>query len=233
MSTTMTDDNPTTPSAQPGLHSESQKRGIRYTLIGIVLVVVFFMSMFTHKILSPRILSNAELLNNRAVVFDQPRIIKPINLLDHQGDSFTLKNFEDKWTLIYFGFTHCPDICPTTLAKMNQVVGKLDQKFADQVQVAMVTVDPARDTQEKLAAYVPFFNPEFIGVGGEFLDILKFTQNLNVAFNKVVTGDTYTIDHTGNLALINPRGHYHGFFKPPFELAAMKVTLQSIIASDQ
>lgn len=209
-----------------------QKRGIRLTLVSIIAVICLFMAGFLNTIFTPRVLSTTELRVNGAVVFENPRIVEELSLMDHRGEPFDLERLKGQWSLLYFGFAHCPDICPTTLAKLNQVISKLDGDFAEQVQVVMVSVDPARDTPEVLAEYVPFFNPEFIGVTGEFLDTMRFARNVNVAFNKVVldNGD-YTIDHTGNLVLINPKGHYHGFFKPPFELARLKLTLQSIISS--
>ncbi|VUD64118.1 hypothetical protein TDB9533_03249 [Thalassocella blandensis] len=210
--------------------SAEQRRGIAITVISIVAVMTLFITGFVYKITSPRVMSAEELRANGAIMFDNPRIIKDFSLLNHQGEAFTLADIQGKWSLIYFGFSHCPDICPTTLAKLNQVVGQLDPDIAKQTQVLMVSLDPARDTPDILAQYVPFFNPDFIGVSGEFLEILKFSRNVNVAFSKVKLEDDYTIDHTGNLVLINPKGHYHGFFKPPFELARLKTTYQSIVS---
>lgn len=211
--------------------SEKQKRGIWLTIASIGAMVVLFLAMFLYKITSPRIMSDEELRANRAITFEAPRIIKEFSLINHRGEAFELNDLKGKWSLIYFGFTHCPDICPTTLAKLSQLVQQLDSDIAAQTQVLMVSVDPARDTPEALAQYVPYFNPDFIGVTGEFVDIMSLTQNVNVAFNKVVLENDYTVDHTGNLILINPLGHYHGFFKPPFELARLKTTYSSIVAS--
>ncbi len=207
-----------------------QRRGIWLTVISIFAVISLFMAMFLHKILSPRLMSVEELRLNRAITFDTPRLIEDFSLLDHRGDAFTLDNLTGKWSLIYFGFTHCPDICPMALAKLAQVVQTLDSDIAAQTQVLLISVDPARDTPAALARYVGHFDPEFIGVTGEFLDIMRLTRNVNVAFNKVMLDNDYTVDHSGHLVLVNPNGHYHGFFKPPFELATLKTTYQSIVA---
>ena len=88
---------------------------------------------------------------------------------------------------------------------------------------------PARDTVEQLATYVPFFNEEFIGVTGEFVDIHRFATALNTPFRKVVPkdGGEYQVDHSANVVLINPRGDYHGFFRAPLDQAKMKVTYRS------
>ena len=133
--------------------------------------------------------------------------------------------------MVFFGFTSCPDICPATLATLSQWYKKLDPEVRAQTQVAMLTVDPARDTPAKLAGYMNHFDQDFIGVTGEFLPIKTLTDQLNVAFNRVVTGDDYTVDHSSHLVLINPYGHYHGIFKPPFQLGQLKMTYQSIVTT--
>lgn len=216
------------------MNSESnrqQKKAIWITVVSCVAVMAVILALFLHKMFSPRIMSADELRLNGAIVFDKPRIINEFQLIDHKAQPFTLENLKGKWTLVYFGFTHCPDICPTTLAKLSQVVKQLDDDIASETQVLMISVDPARDTPEKLEEYVPYFHPDFIGVTGDFVQTMSLAQNVNVAFNKVMLDDDYTVDHTGNIVLINPYGHYHGFFRPPFELAKLKTTFQSIVKS--
>lgn len=208
-----------------------QKKGVIKTIIVLLVIIVVFLTLFLNKMFSPRIMSVEELRINGAFVFDAPRIIKPFQLNNHLGENFSNEDFKGKWTLLFFGFTHCPDICPTTLAKLAQVYEHLDKDIRKQTQIVLVTVDPARDTEEKLAEYVPFFNKDFVGVTGDFVEILKFSRNVNVVFNKVVTNDDYTVDHSGNIVLVNPDGHYHGFFKPPFELAKLKTTFSSIVTT--
>jgi protein SCO1/2 len=216
--------------SNPGANAR-QRRGIWITVASILAVIVVFFGLFLHKLLSPRVLSAAELRANGAYVFDQPRLIEQVDLLDHHGDSFSLANLKGRWTLAYFGFTHCPDICPTTLATVSRMVESLKPEIREQTQVILVSVDPARDTPEILSQYVPAFHKDFVGVTGEFLDVMRFTRQLGVAFTKVVQGDDYTVDHTGNLALISPEGHYYAFYKPPFELARLKLVHQSIVSS--
>ena len=204
------------------------------TVTCIVIFICLVLALFLNKMLSPRIMSIDELRINGAVVFDKPRIIKEFELVDHKGKPFNLSRLKGHWTLVYFGFSHCPDICPTTLADLNRMLGHLNEEVAEKTEVVMVTVDPARDTVDILSQYVPFFNEAFTGVTGEFLPIRSLASNLNVAFNKVALSGKdiqtdYTVDHTGNLILINPKGHYHGFFRPPFELAKLKTTYQSIV----
>lgn len=209
----------------------AQQRGVNKTILIIVAVVSLFMGLLLNKILSPRVLSDAELAANGAIVFDKPRTLRPFELTDHKGETFLPENLENQWTLMFFGFTTCPDVCPTTLATLSKWIETLDGDIAKNTRIVMVSVDPARDTPAKLADYMTHFNPGFVGVTGEFLNIKRLTDDLNVAFNKVALEDDYTVDHSANLVLINPYGHYHGFFKPPFNLSGLKLTYQSIVTT--
>ena len=134
----------------------------------------------------------------------------------------------DRWTLIFFGFTHCPDICPTTMAELAELKSQLAGTEASDARVVMVSVDPARDTPDRLAQYVPYFHPDFIGVTGEFAEILSVAQRLNAPFRKVSEPDGgYQMEHSANVMLMNPRGDYHGFFRAPLDIPKMRVTLRS------
>lgn len=206
------------------------RAGIRRTVIVIVGFIAVTLGLVTHKILSPRVLSEAELAANGAVVFEKPRQIAEFELLDEHGQPFTLDDLRGQWSVLFFGFTTCPDICPTTLATLSRWHKMLDAKIAANTQVVMVSVDPARDTPERLQPYIDYFNPDFAGVTGEFLPIKRLADNLNVAFNKVPLGEDYTVDHSGYLILVNPNGHYHGFMRPPFHPDAMRLVFQSIVS---
>lgn len=214
--------------------STQQQKGIRLTVISLVIVMAVILGLFVNKILQPRVLGPKEMVNNGAIMFSTPREIGPFSLLDQNGQPFVNQQLKGKWTLVFFGFTNCPDICPTTLASFNELAGMLEEgKFAQDTQFLLVSLDPARDTPEKLKTYVEFFNPDFTGVTGEFLAIHRFATQLNVAFQKVMLGDgkdpaNYTVDHSGHVALINPQGHYHGFFKSPIEASKLALTYQSV-----
>jgi protein SCO1/2 len=208
-----------------------QRRNILRTIWILLAFIAVVIGLFLHKFLSPRVLSPQELALNGAVVFDKPRIIPPFELVDQKGAPFTLERLQGKWSLVFFGFTTCPDICPTTLATLSQWYKTLDKDIQAETQVIMVTVDPARDTPEKLSTYMQHFDKDFIGVTGEFLAIKTLTDQLNVAFNKVTLETDYTVDHSAHLVLLNPYGHYHGIFKPPFQLGQLKTTYQSIVTS--
>src|SRR5690606_14799261 len=161
----------------------------------------------------------------------KPRRFSDFQLVTHSGEAFTKSSLEGKWTLIFFGFSHCPDICPTTLATLNRLVAALKDSEKKDIQVVMLTVDPERDTPEKLAQYVPYFNKDFIGVTGNQYQILNVATQLSVVYTKApLKGDDYTMDHSSNVVIINPKGDYHGFFRPPFEEGAMRVAWRSMAA---
>ena len=199
----------------------------------MLLLIVLVIASFLYKIEQPRVLRAEELKLNGAFVFEQSRVLKPFELLNHRGQPFTPESLVGGWTLIFFGFTHCPDICPTTMALLNQVYGQLPESDRADTRVVLVTVDPVRDTPAKLAEYVPYFNSEFLGVTGEYLDIHRLATGLNTPFRKVLIDDgpDYTMDHGASIALINPRGEYHGFFKAPHDLGKLKLTYRSIRAT--
>lgn len=182
-----------------------------------------------NKLSTPRMLTSYEMREYGAMLLETPRRFSEFQLLTHTGAPFTQESLQGKWTLVFFGFTHCPDICPTTLATLNRLVNVLDEREQNNIQVVMLTVDPDRDTPETLAQYVPYFNKDFIGVTGNPYQILNLATQLSVVYTKVpLQGDDYTMDHSSNVVIINPRGHYHGFFRPPFEEGQMRVAWRSM-----
>lgn len=208
--------------------TQTQTRGIRLTVAVIAVFMVIVVASFIHRVQMPRVLTPSEMKINGAYMFETPRNVGNFELIDHKGEAFTPAWFNGGWTLVFFGFTTCPDVCPTTMSFLNEFLGQLEGTEASDTRVVMVTVDPARDTVEQLAGYVPYFNPDFIGVTGDFLEIHKLATALNTPFRKVPgQGENYQVDHSSNVVLINPRGDYHGFFKAPLDLAKMKVTYRS------
>ena len=213
--------------------SSSQARGITLTVVGLLIFIAIIVGAFVHRVNQPRVLTAAELKLNGAWVFDQPRQLEPFQLTDHNGQVFDAESLTGQWTLVFFGFTYCPDICPTSMALLGQLMQQLEGlPEANDTRVVMVSVDPARDTVEQLAQYVPYFDPDFLGVTGDFLEIHRFATNLNTPFRKVPgQGEDYQVDHSANVVLINPRGDYHGFFRAPLDLAKLKLTYRSIRAT--
>ena len=204
----------------------AQNNGIAKTIIIIVLFIGLVLGIFIRsKLMMPEL--TMEQLKERGVyVFEQSRLIKPFSLIDQHAQAITKKNLKGKFSLVFYGFTFCPDICPTTLAMLNNTMKLLTeqaegddelQAIIQDTQVIMISVDPARDTADILKSYVEYFNSDFIGVTGDFFQILSLASNMNAAFQKVPMGaNQYTVDHSANIFLLNKHGDYQGFFKPPF-----------------
>jgi len=222
---------------------EERKPAIYKTVFVLVLIIVLFLSLFVYRVLQPRVLSVKEMVNAGAIMFDLPRQISQFALVDQDGKRVTNEVFNNHWTFVFFGFTYCPDICPATLAQFAQLEKKLaDTPLSSNTQFMLVSVDPARDTPEQVKQYIQHFNPDFIGITADpksaldainqdFIQLKTLANQLNVAFRKIVldheTGD-YTVDHGGFVALINPQGFYHGFYKPPLDIQKMFLTYQSV-----
>lgn len=145
-----------------------------------------------------------------------PRQIAVPELSRHDGEAFTNEDLKGQWTLVFFGYTHCPDICPIT---MNVLAAAKQKATADFPQVMLVSVDPQRDSIELLADYVHYFDPEFIGVTGEENMIQALTLQTSVVYMKVpgASGNEndYLVDHSSSVLLINPKGQLTAFLKAP------------------
>jgi protein SCO1/2 len=159
--------------------------------------------------------------------FEEPRQISDFSLIDHEKNPVDRSVFMGHWSLVFFGFTYCPDICPTTMSVLNAAL----QDISQPPQVVMVSVDPERDTPDVLSRYVISFNETFQGYGGTRENIKNLATQLNIAFGKVpgpVLG-TYSVEHSSSIAVINPLGEYAGFIKAPHhaeKIAAIANSLQ-------
>jgi protein SCO1 len=139
----------------------------------------------------------------------------PFTLTDHTGKTRTNADFRGKFMLVYFGYTYCPDICPTDLAQISQAIDKLGAA-GDDVQPLFISVDPERDTPSVLAQYVAMFHPRLIGLTGTPEELRAVADSYKVYYAKYLPpdGSVYLIDHTGFTYLMGRFGEYLGFFPP-------------------
>ena len=173
-----------------------------------------------------------------ATVLPEARALPDFLLEDHHGKAFTNESLRGKWSFVFFGYTHCPDVCPTTLALLNQVDEKL-KKAKDIVlpQTIFISVDPERDTMEQLAEYVPYFNPEFIGVRGSIQQLQALTAPLGIAFGQEgneegdVESDDYEVFHSSRILLIDPKARLKALFSSPQDVNQIASDYIKIIAS--
>jgi len=133
-------------------------------------------------------------------------------LFDHHGQARTLADFRGRAVILSFGFTHCPDICPTILADLAGAVASLG-KDAERVQVLFVTVDPERDTRELLAGYVSAFDARFLGLYGDAEATARVAKEFKVFYEKRKAGDSYSVDHSAQSYVIDPKGRLRLFVR--------------------
>ncbi|NCF28010.1 MAG: redoxin domain-containing protein [Gammaproteobacteria bacterium] len=151
------------------------------------------------------------------LLWPHSKALGEFTLEDHHHEAFTLESMTGAWTLLFFGYTHCPDVCPVTLSVLKNAVAMMGAAGAEPPRVVFVSVDPARDNLEHLAAYVSHFNPEFLGVTGSESNLGAFARQLGVLYMRADpdNGGDYLVDHTAAVFLIDPRGHLVALFQAP------------------
>ena len=196
-----------------------------------LLIVVALITLF---LLRGERQSEAELREIGVTIYPDPRTISDFRLLDQAGNFFTKADLQGHWNLVFFGFTHCPDICPLTMAELKQFYESVDLEELAKPRIFLVTVDPLRDNPATMAAYLENYNPDFIGLSGDPAAIAQLASELYVAYGEAPEaasamshehGDTvpqgdadeanYLIEHSGHIAVIDPEGEYVAVMRAP------------------
>ncbi len=161
------------------------------------------------------------------------RALPDFSLIDQRGQAFGPANFRGRWTLMFFGYANCPDFCPTTLTTLAALEKRLRAASAVRPQVVFMSVDAGRDTPEQLAKYVPYFDPEFIGVTApDQPSIEAVAAKLGVAVVITPRADgTYTVDHSGSIFVLNPDGKLAAILTGPFTVDALATDFRRIVAA--
>ena len=164
-----------------------------------------------------------------ATYLEGGRAVTDFSLVTHEGQPFNEQDFHGQWNLVFFGFTNCPDICPTTMIDLARVQDSVNGKPA--LRTLFVTVDPDRDTKERLAAYVPAFHDSFTGVTGDLEQIDRLARDLGIVHVRHNENgeDDYMVDHGSAVLLINPDGQLQAIFQAPHRPADMSRDLQKIL----
>lgn len=152
------------------------------------------------------------------LLWPDPRTLADFAAVDQDGQPFTAARFQGRWSLVFFGFTNCPDICPVTMTVLGQAKPALAAAAgATPLQVLFVTVDPDRDPPTVLGQYVRYFDPEFIGVGGSAEQVRGFTGQMGipVALGPKQADGSYSVDHSASLFVVDPRGRFVGVIAAP------------------
>ena len=157
---------------------------------------------------------------------------KALELTDHTGKARHLEDFRGKAVVMFFGFTHCPDVCPTTLVDVSNALKTLGPD-AERVQVLFVTVDPERDTQDALAKYVTAFDPRFLGLRGDAAATQRAAKEFKIYYEKRKSGDSYSVDHSGQSYVLDPQGRLRLLVRPDRIAEDLPADLRTLLGAQR
>lgn len=198
-------------------------------ITGIVAVVALIVGIYVAIVIAPPGIDE-ESGGSKAVAtqylqqFPQPRELYDFTLTDHTGATVDKSVLAGKWSLLFVGYTYCPDVCPTTMAAVNAAYPQLQTAATAPLQVVFLSVDPKRDTTKRLGEYMAFFNDQFVGMTGEHSELFPLVRSMGMMYSMTESTDNpnYLVDHSASIVVINPDAQVIGRFKPqhkPGELA--------------
>lgn len=213
-------------------HAQRKQRWIGLAF----LVLLPLLLVLGWNALKPKPVSTIEQLEVGGIYFPKPEYITPFQLTDTNNHAFSDQNLLGHWTLVFFGFTYCPDVCPTTLAMLDTTLQSLRSAHPDMTvpDIVFVSVDPARDNLTQLDNYVHFFNPEFKAVTGSQNQLETLARQMGVIFDKVYMDpeghdkDNYLMEHSTSLTLINPQGGIQAIFTGPHEVSQLSDDISQV-----
>lgn len=203
----------------------SNKLMLILAIISLLLGLVAFMGW---QALSSNVLTSSvseQLKDEGVFIFPQAINVTDVPFLNEENQLIGKTENLGKWSFLFFGYTFCPDVCPTTLSVMQQMWIQLSPEMQARTQIALVSVDTQRDTPEQLKTYMDYFDPSFTAFTGKPASLRSFAAQLNAVYAKVerknAQGEVdtelgYLMDHSANITILDPNGNYYGFVKPPF-----------------
>ncbi|MDF3193110.1 SCO family protein [Pseudomonas sp. 1928-m] len=201
------------------------------TVFVLVAIVALVLGLTVNKVLTSKGQGDPTVLLDAGIVLlPQSRSLPELNLTNQDGQTVAVDQLKDQWSLLFFGYTFCPDICPATLAQLRQLQGQLPPETLAKLRIVLVTVDPNRDTPEQLKKYLDYFDAGFIGLTGEEATIQKLANGVSIPFIPADTSkENYTVDHSGNLVLIGPDGKQRGFIRAPINNTKLAAQLPGLL----
>lgn len=205
---------------------------VQKTVVVLTALVALVLGLTVNKVLNGNGQGDpVALLDAGIVLLPQSRELPDVQLLDTDGAAFALDQLKGKWSLLFFGYTFCPDICPTTLAQLRDLKSKLPEAAQNNLQMVFVSIDPQRDTAEHLKQYLSFYNAGFIGVTGELASIQILANGVSIPFIPADTSkENYTVDHGANLVLLGPEGKQRGFIRAPLNNQKLLQQLPGVLS---
>lgn len=204
--------------------------GVQKTILVTVAAIALVIGATVNKVMRPAALDKKQLSEVGIFLFDSPRQIPEVSMTSAKDEPWGKADLQGQWNLLFFGYTFCPDICPTTLAELRQTVTSLPEPERDQIQVTLVSVDPNRDTPAQMDSYLGYFNADFKGATGDPKELAKLARALSIAYIEPDTStENYLVDHSGQVVIVNPQGHYVGFLRPPLRPQELSQWLPQIM----
>lgn len=185
---------------------------------------------------SPSFASDRDTLLDQAnlLLLPRERAIPEFELVDQDGQPFTSASLQERWHILFFGFTACPDICPTTLSDMRRLLSQLPADTRERVQLVLISADPARDTPQQLKTYLSYYRAGFVGVTGDMDQLQKLSKALGLPFVPASeTEGDYSVSHSGNLALVAPNGSLRGHIRAPLKLDGLREMLPQVLDKER
>lgn len=205
------------------------------TVFILVALVALVLGLTVNKVLNSKGdgTDKVALLDAGIVLLPQGRNLPALSLTNQNGEPVAVDQLKGQWSLLFFGYTFCPDICPATLAQLRQLKGMLSAEEQAKLRMVLVTVDPKRDTPQQLKQYLTYFDPAFQGLTGEAADIQKLANGVSIPYIPADTSkENYTVDHSGNLVIIGPDGTQRGFIRAPLNVDKLAAQLPSLLKTD-
>lgn len=203
-------------------------------IMGLAIVLSLILGIWLSQYLNHYLNDERIPPDSDATVLPKARALQDFQLIDQDGKPFTLQQLKGQWSFLFFGFTRCPDVCPTTLHAMKQVWEHLPTKAGEtgHPKLFFVSVDPDRDNLEMLKPFATFYHPEFIGVTGKIDQIDNLTRQLNILYGYDDKSDgsdsDYTVNHSAQVLLVDPQGRWRAVFSPPHEPTGIAKNFQQI-----
>ena len=201
------------------------------TVFILAAIVALILGLTVNRVLSGKGQGDqTALIDAGVILLPQSRKLPDLTMTNQDGQPVVVSELKDKWTVLFFGYTFCPDICPTTLAQLRQIKSELPKDVLANLRVVLISVDPNRDTPAQLKQYLGYFDKEFIGLTASVADIQKLANSVSIPFIPADTSKpNYTMDHSGNLALLGPDGTQRGFIRAPLNNQKLVAQLPGLL----
>lgn len=199
-----------------------------YGLVILVASVAFVFGLNVYKAKKSRLYSE------QTYIYQPVRALDSFSLQNQEGKHFTESDLKGKWSFIFLGYISCPDICPLTMTNFSRVLPKLKQSVELPTQVVFVSVDPKRDTQDKLAEYIQYFHQDIVGLYAQHEHLFPFVRNLGLMYSVPTEEQTenYYVDHSASVILTDPKGNIAAIFKPKIVSGQVPTVDMTTLISD-